>query len=401
MLFCAVSDDLSGGNDLAARVAPYFGPTWSAPVSQWPSRPAHAVVLSAETRFLSPAAAFRTSSSAWQQVLARWGAPLRFQKIDSTLRGQPAEDCAALLGACGARWMAVLPAYPQAGRVTRAGAHFVHGKRLDRTEYARDRLSPARSWRVDQLFPRAMSAHAPLRIVAQGSVKLAAWLRSRVASARVRFVTFDCVTPAHTRTIADACLKLDCRTFAGASDLAGALAARRGNASTKLPRLQRPWIFVIGSVSATSFGQLAEFARSGGHWVHSSDPMDLKKTRALLQQGSSVALSSLAARSKLPKRTSARQSERALDNLAHLALRLPARPQDVQWLVSGGHSAFALYAAAGWHGTWIHGELEPGLSLGQVEGLSQGPWVASKPGGFGRSDLFARLAQSVPRLERS
>lgn len=400
MLLCAISDDLSGGNDLAGRLAPSLGPVWSALWLCPPPAPARALVLSAETRFLGSQAAFQATGQAWALALRRWSPQLRFQKIDSTLRGQLVEDCAALLAASAAPWMAVLPAYPRAGRVTRGGAHYVHGQRLDRTEFSRDPLTPARGWRVDQLFPRSLALHAPLSVVGRGSRALAAWLRAGLARKRARFVTFDCASSAHTQHIAAACLSLGCRSYAGASDLGGALAERLSNRA-KAPAVPRlPWVFVVGSVSATSFKQLRAFEQAGGFHAVVTRPASLKKARTLARQGASVAISSLESRAQLPARRAEAAAAKALRNLARQALSVPASPEGAAWLATGGHSALALYAAAGWQGTWVHGELLPGLAYGRAQGPGGSAWVASKPGGFGQEDLFARLASGAPSLEQ-
>ncbi|MCH9045676.1 MAG: four-carbon acid sugar kinase family protein, partial [SAR324 cluster bacterium] len=107
-------------------------------------------VLNTESRHCDPReAAQRVADDvAW---LARVGWPVRYMKIDSTLRGSPAAEVAPLLGEPGAT-VRVAPAFPPAGRTVEGGTWLVNGIPVRETEIGRDRLTPVLESHLPTLF---------------------------------------------------------------------------------------------------------------------------------------------------------------------------------------------------------------------------------------------------------
>src|SRR5688500_4940956 len=134
-----LADDLTGAADsaiafarrrLAARVV------WD------DARPedhleARALAYDVATRELDGALAARRHSEALRRLLQP-GTSL-YKKIDSTLRGRPAEEIAAMLDVMLARVpklrVVLAPSFPATGRVVRDGQVWVHGVPLSLTEY--------------------------------------------------------------------------------------------------------------------------------------------------------------------------------------------------------------------------------------------------------------------------
>jgi uncharacterized protein YgbK (DUF1537 family) len=405
----AVADDLTGANGLGGRWAGRGAAVCVARQVDWLRTEAGCRILDAETRLLTPGAARAQVQAAWT---ALGGSGLRFQKIDSTLRGNPGAEIEGLLLGTAAPWVAVLPAYPSLGRQVLGSAVWVHGKRLDRTEYFRDPLSPAKVWRPQDLFPAGLVAHAPLAAVARGAASLGTWLR-RALAARPRFVSFDCAEEAQVQVIADACLAQGCRHFAGAADLGGALAARILGPAKAAPRPRGlPWVVLAGSVSATTFGQLEAWREAGrpweprlsrpakGRWRDAARLSPHLRKRLLKDKG--LALSSLAAREDLaPWRLAqarrglspVRCAEDAMAGLARWGLSVSGRLGSCGFFVTGGHTLRALDDAAGFRRFHIIGEVLPEVPLGRAEGPQGWAWLCSKPGGFGTRDCFVRFME--------
>jgi uncharacterized protein YgbK (DUF1537 family) len=410
----AVADDLTGANGLGGRWAGRGAAVCVARRVDWLRTEAGCRILDAETRLLGPGAARAKVQAAWTGL---GGFGLRFQKIDSTLRGNPAAEIEGLMLATAAPWVAVLPAYPSLGRLVLGSAVWVHGKRLDRTEYFRDPLSPAKVWRPRDLFPAGLVAHAPLAAVAGGAGSLARWLRRALAS-RPRFVTFDCAASGHVQTIADACLAQGCRHFAGAADLGGALAARTlGPAKAAQRPKGLPWMVLAGSVSATTFGQLQAWreagrpwqprlsrpGQGGGRWLAAPARLAPVLRKRLFKEGG-LALSSLAGREDLAPwrlvqarrgRSAGRAAEDAMAALARWGLSVSKGPGPCGFFVTGGHALRALDDAAGFRRFHITGELMPEVPLGRAEGPRASAWLCSKPGGFGARDCFVRFMEGA------
>ena len=406
--FTAVADDLTGANSLGGRWA---GRGAGVCVSRHLDalRGVNACrILDVETRHLGPGAARAGVQAAWT-ALGTSG--LLYQKIDSTLRGNPGAEIEGLVLAASAPWVAVLPAYPNLGRQVLGGAVWVHGRRLDRTEYFQDPLSPSKVWRPGDLFPSACRAHIALGAVAGGLSSLRKTLKSLLKRGP-RFVTFDCATAAQVRLIADACLAEGCRHFSGAADLGGALAEKffgpaQAAARPRLP----PWIILAGSVSDVTFGQLAAWRESGRLWDaehgrlsggswRRNKPAGLLMLRRRYRAGGSVALSSLACRKdlnpwRLGQARRGRSAERcaadAMESLVKRGLAVAGGPFRCGWFVTGGHTLRCLDDAAGFRRFHILGEVMPEVPLGLAEGPRGSAWLCSKPGGFGDRDCMVRF----------
>jgi uncharacterized protein YgbK (DUF1537 family) len=310
--------------------------------------------------------------------------------------------------------VAVLPAYPALGRQVLGGGLWVHGRRLDRTEYFKDPLSPAKVWRPGDLFQGAPKAHVPLSAVAGGLGPLRRGLRRALASG-ARFVTFDCAEGVHVENIARACLAEGCRHFAGAADLGGALAARLlGPAKPAVRPKGLPWMLLAGSVSATTFGQLEAWRAEGRPWKarlnrdaaggwREAGTKDKAALRKLLRREGALALSSLARRDDLRRwratqtrlgRTAQRCAHEAMDALVRWGLAVAGGPSRCGWFVTGGHTLKALDDAAGFRRFRITGEVLPEVPLGLAEGPKESAWLCSKPGGFGPADCFTRFMEA-------
>jgi uncharacterized protein YgbK (DUF1537 family) len=403
----AVADDLSGANSLGGRWAGRGAAVCVSRRAEWLRDGQGCRILDVETRMLAPGPARAAVQAAWA---ALGGGGLRFQKIDSTLRGNTAAEIEGMLLATAAPWVAVLPAYPSLGRRIIKGALWVHGQRLDRSEYFKDPLTPAKHWRMDSLFPSGLAAHAPLKTVAGGPAHLRKWLR-RARTRGPRFVTFDCADSGHVQVIAEACLAEGCRHFAGAADLGGALAARLLGPALPARRPHLPWLILAGSLSATTFAQLEAWQRAGRarearlkRPVHAGaawqGAQTLGSLRHTLFQDRALALSSLARREDLGpwRRAQAKLGRSAEDcaqdamaALARWGLALSKGLGRCGFFATGGHTLRALDDAAGFRRFNIVGEVLPEVPLGRAEGPRGSAWLCSKPGGFGDGDCLVRF----------
>jgi uncharacterized protein YgbK (DUF1537 family) len=410
MAWSAVADDLTGAADLAGQLA-RPGAAVTVGTSLQSLRGVRGPkVLDAATRFLDAGAARRAMERSWRSLDEPAGAQLRYQKIDSTLRGNPGAEIEGFLQATAAPWIAVLPAYPSLGRQVLGGGVRVHGQALLRTEYARDPLSPARVGRVPGLFAPGLSAHAPHRVVGRGSRALAAWLRRRPA--RARFVSFDCATEADVQAIADACLAAGGRAFAGASALGAALARRLSGPAVPVAPPRLPTLLLLGSLSQSAFTQL-EFAREHGALLWSPlyrpagrawtgpTAAERRGLRAALRRGGAVALSSFSRREDLDAwlregsrhgRGRSAWAEASLRRLVRAGVALAAR-RPVLIFAAGGHTLSLLLEARGLDRLRVLGTMAQNVPLSLASGTGGNAWVASRPGGFGAPSALAELLQ--------
>lgn len=116
-----LADDLTGAFDAAA---PFASPESPVLLSRAGIEAGARLTVSTESRGLEPSSA----AAAVQAQMAEWGQPqpgtLWFKKVDSVLRGNPVEECVAMIEAGGFARCIFAPAFPDMGRVTRGGLHF-------------------------------------------------------------------------------------------------------------------------------------------------------------------------------------------------------------------------------------------------------------------------------------
>jgi uncharacterized protein YgbK (DUF1537 family) len=134
-----LADDLTGAADSAIAFARRRLPAKVIWGEARPEDHADVIVLAcdAATRELDAARAARRHGDTVRRFL-RPGMHI-FKKIDSTLRGNPAEEIAAMLDVIQAQEprvrVVMAPAFPATGRTVRDGQVLVHGLPLPFTEY--------------------------------------------------------------------------------------------------------------------------------------------------------------------------------------------------------------------------------------------------------------------------
>lgn len=404
-----VADDLTGAADCAiafAKVGLETFVIWNeVGESNGP-----VMALNTDSRSLSP------DNAACRQVtgLAARHRPgmLVYKKIDSTLRGQPAAELAAMCdflatGRGGRAPMAlVAPAFPGTGRSTENGSVRIAGCALEETPV----------WAGDHTYRSAhlpdILAHVgmpsevlPLAVIRRGIDATAAAL----ADARARgvaAVVCDAVEESDLATIAAASLPVaDELIWVGSGGLAIHLARLVGNADTPAPAvtapsLGRPVLVIVGSVAEASRRQAAYLVEQG--LAHPLDIgaadlfagpcshrwREIRDDAALhLDAGQDVVM--LIAADAHPDLS--RGGELAA---LFAELVVPILPAAGGLVMTGGDTASAVLTRLGVHALRLVAEVEPGVPLGITVGPVALP-VASKAGAFGDE---ATLARCVARL---
>ena len=138
-----IADDLTGASDTGAAFARQGLRTlvWLSPSTGDDLPLADVLVVSTESRHI-PRDQARDAVSSCARRVERWftGQEPRwiYKKIDSTLRGHPAAELAALMQALRIDRALVAPAFPAQGRTTVAGRQLVNGAPLEETVFGRD-----------------------------------------------------------------------------------------------------------------------------------------------------------------------------------------------------------------------------------------------------------------------
>lgn len=109
------------------------------------------LVVDTETRHLSPDKAYNIIYQLVKRSVCA-GIPHIYKKTDSALRGNIGAELAALLDATGLKQLPFLPAFPQIGRVTRNGIHYIDGVPVTDSPFGIDPFEPVRHAVISELI---------------------------------------------------------------------------------------------------------------------------------------------------------------------------------------------------------------------------------------------------------
>ena len=223
-----------------------------------------ATVVNTDTRFLPAAEAYGRVAEMVRHLYGA-GARLFYKKIDSTLRGNPADEIAAVMDAAGYRFAIVAPSAPKNGRIVSGGVCYVGGIPLAETAMGRDPFTPVSESRVAKIMEKRFYGEVHelgLSVVRGGEAALRAEVEKGVSLGKRLFVA-DAETMEDLGSIA-ALVSLDGGLFAGSSGLAEALAKKASSVQFSLPRVSKGRaLFVIGSITPTSKVQCDNLMRTG------------------------------------------------------------------------------------------------------------------------------------------
>ena len=398
-----LADDLSGAADAGVAFAMRGLVTevhWRA-AFPFESPLADVIAFDTDSRRLGAAAAAQRQ----REALGRLHAPgmALFKKIDSTLRGQPAAEIAAIRAAGAAR-LILAPANPAMGRTTRGGRVYVRGQPLERTEVWLREAAYGTSDLGEILAGAGVPAtKLPLDIV-RAPARLAEALRGGESRAAPLWIC-DAENDDDLANIARAGLESGGAIFfAGTAGLAQALAAQvetRRFSPMDLRPVTTGTLVVVGSLSSISRRAAEQLTRServcpvrvASASLHADAP-------ELAQLGNRVAAMLAAGDDVLVEIAPEPNPDLALGPVLARALAAalePARYVAGGLIVTGGETASALLD--GWYFQRIRliDEVAPGMSLGVALGERSLP-LLTKPGGFGDAGSLVLALETLRRL---
>lgn len=396
-----LADDLTGANDAGVQFAKRGIASIVLVEPTAPGLPSgyQVVVVNTESRHVSPEeAANRVRRIARLGLDA--GVSNFFKKTDSTLRGNIGAELKALLEVTGERTIPFVPAFPELGRTTRAGLHYVHGVPVSETAFATDPLSPVRESSV----PKVLNQTSDLRVTSCA-------LNSLPAPPDAGCVVLDCESRADLTAIASHFCHLNkLRVLAGSAAFAEELPALLSLRASRVTKLQRrgPILFVNGSLNPRALEQVtageAEF-----HKIRLGPDLLLNPTQPLkllnetqVRSKRNVLLCSL---DQLEDYAFFQQkaAELGLDESAlHLkvangmgrAVQAFLRTGAFNTLVVfGGDTLLGIARAGEWTAFVPKSEIEPGITVASPLGKSV--LVVSKAGGFGDAQVVGRILDWV------
>jgi uncharacterized protein YgbK (DUF1537 family) len=337
-----------------------------------------------------------------------------FKKIDSTLRGHPAVEMAAIAAALRERgrpsWGLLAPASPAMRRTTRDGRVFVDGRPLE----------DSATWKRDHSYPGA-DLTAVVRSAGLCAITLplaelrgdASVLRGAFAAAAASAQAADTILVSDSETDGDldrlvgAAHEFAPGFFAGTAGLAHALARcapGKPSARLTLDPTSRGTLVAVGTAAEVSRAAARHLAAHEGIDLVRVDSSGLPGS-AQQQDGAATDIASRLTRGEtvVALLDVPNVAGDALDSRytrSYAASLAGALEQMGALVVSGGETATALLAQCDVHGIRLLGEIEPGVALGMTRGRIEVP-VVTKPGAFGDEESLRRCLDALNDLRRT
>jgi uncharacterized protein YgbK (DUF1537 family) len=420
LLLGCIADDITGASDMALMLAANGMPAtllMGVPAETAGLR-TPAVVIAQKIRTVPAATAISRVSDCATWLLSRGARQLYYKycsSFDSTAAGNIGPVCDALLELADSDFTALLPAFPENGRVVKDGILYVDGVPLSESPMQFHPLTPMRESSVPALMDAQTRSGATGLVthhtVAEGSAAIAAKLQQLRSSGK-RYAVIDAASSSDLQAIAAA--TADLKVLTGASGVAQAIPAQlaeRGlltlvTETPVLPELSGPAAVIAGSCSAATRSQVDAFM--AGRNAIAVDALRLHKDEqesarladaaiAAAAEGDVLVYSS-ASPDELQRAQSVLGVERAAalveSSLASIAVRL-AESGVRKFVIAGGETSGAVAGALGVSELQVGPQIDPGV-----------PWLlasqphticlAFKSGNFGGTDFFSKAIRMLP-----
>jgi D-threonate/D-erythronate kinase len=399
-----IADDLTGAADSGVPFA-VAGFTTAIPFDRARREATDVLCLSTDSRDVPVSDAERRVRQALVAAFGKDGAHRPawiYKKMDSALRGHPAEELLVTMRLARITRCVVAPAIPSQGRTTVGGYALDHGIRLAETpigrEHGRDNLA--------RMFQR--SVRVPVRLIdlptVRGSTR---GLRNALTLPGSWIAIADAETDDDLSRVAEVGIASGIRLFCGAAGLTGVLARRlpihQVNRLPALKRADRPVLVVAGSRHAVTETQIDVAIEAGAGLVR-LDQCALDDDAPVLDGYQRRILASLASgRATIvttvglaPSRLDGNQ---VAERLAEVAICPEILTQIGGLVLTGGDVAAAVCRALGVRTIWLRGDVLPAIPWASISGdQMEGLPIVTKAGSFGPPEAIQSAVEFLSRL---
>jgi len=388
-----IADDFTGANDAGVSLA-LSGKKVSVAFQTPFTGDTDALVINSDSRALGASeAAEKLTRYADEIDRAKW----LVKKIDSTLRGNPGAEVAALLRLSGQRQAIIAPAFPAAGRITQNGVCLVKGVPVTETEFASDPKTPVRHAHIAAVLAEQTALTSLVVTPAQLTAAL---------QGDAQLVVVDAQSDDELDQIINAAFACEERPLlVGSAGLCDALARRLAT--------PRQLLAVIGSMSEIAQEQIQRVRNQRNVSRVLIDINDVfnhamagyeEQIAAALSAGQHCVVHTCAdtqARHQIDALCQQRGLSRAALGetisafLGELTRKVLERHDPAALYVSGGDVAMAVASALGAQGFAIRGQVAQCVPFGRFLGCRwQGP-VMTKAGGFGTATTLLEVLHFI------
>ena len=423
-----VADDVTGSNDIGIMFAKSnyqthiyaFEDAASFAVPKADLRVPDILILDTNSRLDPPDVAYRKVFAATRE-LQEAGCLQFHNKTCSVFRGNIGAEFDAMLDALGLEFAVVILGFPKNGRTTLDGIHYVHGRKLEDSEFRRDPIHPMRRSDLVGILQSQTKRKVALithEIVEQGDLALRDEIRKM--RTQCQYLVLDVADQSALVTIARAVH--DEPVLCGSSAIAEELSVVWGEPQTRqqaedLPPLTGLGILVVaGSLMPQTAAQIEHLQQKGAPAFvldisQLFDPIQREAHIVSMAEAISTSLRTsrdtifhspndphaleTTQRAGIARSISVTESSRLIsETLAEVTARVLEKTGQNRLVVAGGETSAAVCARLGVNGMRVWKEIQPGLP--SCISLNNPPrMLVLKSGSFGKPDFFERALEHL------
>lgn len=367
------------------------------------------LVMDAETRHISAEKAYQRIYSI---VVRAKQSEIRFiyKKTDSALRGNIGSELTAALDGTGKKILHFFPAFPDMGRTTRHGIHYINDVPVHKSVFGKDPFEPVSCSDITSMI--ASQSKTAVQIVTDGTIV--------THVSRPTIAVYDAETDADMKRLAQELWRSgEFGLLAGCAGMAEALPELldlKGE-KPKLPKLIPSFLVICGSVNPITKKQL-DYAECHGFKRIRLTPQQKLNLEYFETEDGKKALNQWV---EICKESSfcmidtndvsdssdtihyAKQQKISLEQLrvqiaetiGYLVKELINRGVECTMLITGGDSLLGFMNQIRVYEMIPICETEPGTVLSQFEINGKTYSVISKSGGFGNENLLTELGRKI------
>ncbi len=399
--YLIIADDFTGANDTGLQFARRAIPTKVQIMGGRPIEETYSLVIDTESRNTDAERAKALVAQALTGIDIAAFSPV-IKKVDSTLRGNIAEEVAAVRALIDAPIVVVATAFPAMGRTCEGAVVHLNGVRLLHTEAGRDRRKPIVTDDLIELF-------APLeeRIV---HLRVETIRENSFPSLTRGFVICDALTQEDLDLVAAWALTLERRVlFVASAGLAEALVNQYKRPKSALA--------VVASLSGVTEEQVRYAQEQGAvvvpipiQQILDDEAMEHYSERAvaLLGEGRDVILTVSSVLDKGEVEVAGETSEhsdavgrRVMETLSAVGRSVVEQSELSGFFLTGGDTAYGVLQALGIGEIEIIREVALGIPLlVATDGPYAGLPIITKAGGFGKDDAIFYALRTLKEERR-
>lgn len=418
ILLLIIADDFTGALDTGVQFAAHGISTRVVvdPEVDFSAHDVKVLVADTETRHLPPEEAYDVVEALTKRA-KQAGVRYIYKKTDSALRGNIGAELAALLTASGCRQLPFLPAFPQTGRITRQGVHYVDGVPVTESPFGIDPFEPVKHSVVTELIGEQcqLPAHSYPALTKKDPVP-----------SDDGILVFDAADDNDLLGTGRRLLEQNgLQIMAGCAGFGAALPKLLDIAADNLkplPTFDPRLLVVCGSVNPITLAQLDKAEGSGftrlrltlpqklepGYWQNEEGKADLKQIEAMLADNPHCIIESNDLGGNQPTTDYANKlgidretlRVRIASSLGYLVGEIFTCPSLGTLLLTGGDTLLQCMNCVGVQELEPICELEKGVVLASFTYNGCTRHVITKSGGFGQESLLTDLAERIALKEQ-